>query len=128
MFLFYFKSLKVDTKFDLTPESSEGTKRAVLIGINYTGQQGELKGCHNDVLNMKEYIINVHGFEEDNITVLMDDGEHTEPTKDNIMAAYDKIAKDSKDGDVVFCHFSGNHTLINTLFDLETLCSIESHL
>ena len=109
MFLFYFKSFKVDTKFDLTPESSKGTKRAVLIGINYTGQQGELKGCHNDVLNMKEYIINVHGFEEDNITVLMDDGEHTEPTKDNIMAAYDKIAKDSKDGDVVFCHFSGNH-------------------
>jgi len=100
--------MDVDTRFDLTPANSTGTKRAVLIGINYVGQEGALSGCHNDVLNMKEYIINVHGFKEENIEVLMDDGAHTDPTKDNIMAAYDKIAKDSKSGDVVFCHFSGH--------------------
>lgn len=102
------RTMDVDTKFDLTPADSTGTKRAVLIGINYVGQEGALAGCHNDVLNMKEYIMNVHGFEEDNIEVLMDDGVHKDPTKDNIMAAYDKIAKDSKSGDVVFCHFSGH--------------------
>ena len=27
----------------------QGTKRAVMIGINYVGQDGELSGCHNDV-------------------------------------------------------------------------------
>ena len=32
---------------------------------------GELSGCWNDVLNMKKYIMDVHGFEEDNIVILM---------------------------------------------------------
>lgn len=102
------RTMSVNTKFDFTPEGSTGTKRAVMIGINYIGQNGELSGCHNDVLNMKEYIMNVHGFDEENISILMDDGVHTEPTKDNIMAAYDKIVKESKEGDVVFCHYSGH--------------------
>jgi len=26
----------------------------VLVGINYVGQQGELRGCHNDILLMME--------------------------------------------------------------------------
>jgi hypothetical protein len=25
-----------------------------MVGINYVGQNGELSGCHNDVLNMKK--------------------------------------------------------------------------
>ena len=37
----------------------------------------------------------------------MDDGVHTEPTKENILAAYEKLVSESEDGDVVFCHFSG---------------------
>jgi hypothetical protein len=68
---------------------------------------GELSGCHNDVLNMKKYIMDVHGFEEDNIVVLMDDGEHTEPTHHNIMNAYKKVIADAEDGDAIFLHYSG---------------------
>jgi hypothetical protein len=71
---------------------------------------GELSGCHNDVLNMKKYIMDVHGFEEDNIVVLMDDGEHTEPTHDNIMNAYKKVIADAEDGDAIFLHYSGHGT------------------
>ena len=34
-----------------------GKHRALLIGINYKGcGAGELKGCHNDVAQMREYI------------------------------------------------------------------------
>jgi hypothetical protein len=29
------------------PGNSTGRRRAILIGINYTGQQGQLSGCHN---------------------------------------------------------------------------------
>ena len=57
---------------------------------------------------MLEYIKNVHGFEDQNITILMDDGTHTEPTYANIMAAYKKVVSESKEGDVVFCHYSGH--------------------
>ena len=101
------KPIDVNADFALAQEGSDGTKRAVLIGINYVGQQGELSGCHNDVLNIKEYIMDVHGYEEENITVLMDDGEHETPTRENILAAFQKIAEDSEDGDAAFCHYSG---------------------
>lgn len=39
-------------KFHVVPEGSVGTKRAVMIGINYVGQEGELSGCQNDVQNV----------------------------------------------------------------------------
>ena len=35
-----------------------GNYKALLIGINYTGQEhGELKECHNNVAQMREYIV-----------------------------------------------------------------------
>lgn len=103
------RPLDVETKFDLSPENFTGTKRAVLIGINYVGSRyDELSGCHNDALHANEYIKNVHGFDDDNITVLMDDGKHTNPTRENIMAAYSKITTESKPGDVVYLHYAGH--------------------
>lgn len=43
----------LDHEFDIVPEGFTGTRRAVMIGINYCGQNpGELSGCHNDVLNV----------------------------------------------------------------------------
>lgn len=100
--------MDVDAKFDISQDGFSGTKRAVMIGINYVGQNGELAGCHNDVLNMKEYLMDVHEFEEDNMTVLMDDGVHADPTRDNIMDAYAQVVNDSEPGDVVYLHYSGH--------------------
>jgi len=102
------RPMDIETRFDLTPDDFSGTKRAVLIGINYVGQSGELSGCHNDVLNIIEYLKDVHGFEEENMTILMDDGSHENPTKENIIAAYKKIVEESQSGDVVFTHYSGH--------------------
>jgi len=102
------RPMDIHEKFHLVPEDSEGTKRAVMIGINYEGQAGELSGCQNDVKHMMEYLIDVHGFEAENITLLMDDGENTEPTRANILEAYEKLVGECEEGDVVFCHFSGH--------------------
>jgi hypothetical protein len=57
---------------------------------------------------MKKYIMDVHGFQEANITVLMDDGKHVRPTRENILAAYKKVVSQSQSGDAVFCHYSGH--------------------
>lgn len=100
--------MDVSQKFYIVPPKCTGQKRAVLIGINYEGQNGELSGCHNDCLNMKDYIMDVWGFEEENITVLMDDGEHYAPTRSNILSAYQQVVASSKSGDAVFCHYSGH--------------------
>ena len=104
------RPMDIHTQFDLVPPSCEGgTRRAILIGINYIGhKQGVLSGCHNDVKNMLEYIKNVHGFEDANCTVLLDDGQHTPPTKANILAAYRDIVSKTKPGDAVFAHYSGH--------------------
>lgn len=101
------RPLDIKQKFDIVPSDATGTRRAVIIGINYVGQQGQLSGCHNDAINMMEYIKDVHGFQEENIAVLLDDGEHTSPTRENILEAYKNLVAQSKAGDVAFCHYSG---------------------
>lgn len=46
----------LDEIFTLAPKDFSGTKRAVMIGINYIGDDpGELSGCHNDVLNVSHF-------------------------------------------------------------------------
>ena len=57
---------------------------------------------------MIEYLKECHGFKDENITILMDDGDHTEPTYRNIMAAYKRLVAESEPGDAVFCHYSGH--------------------
>lgn len=105
------RMIKVESPLKIVNDTDvygTGTKRAVLIGINYTGQQGELSGCHNDVKNMKEYLITVHGFEEQNMLILMDDNYHPNPTRMNILNAYRNLVRESKPGDTAFCHYSGH--------------------
>ena len=79
-----------------------------LIGINYIGQQGQLSGCHNDVGNIKKYLIKEHGFNESEMLILMDDGKHHPPTKRNIEDAFSRMTQYSKAGDVVLVHYSGH--------------------
>ena len=50
------RMINVEGPFKMVNETDSYTavRRAVLIGINYVGQQGQLSGCHNDVLNIKK--------------------------------------------------------------------------
>eukprot|EP00986_Skeletonema_menzelii_P013883 scaffold8574_cov131-Skeletonema_menzelii.AAC.6 len=103
--------INVSDPFDITPQSfdpSLNKQRALLIGINYKGQTGQLSGCHNDVHNVSQYLQEVQGFKEDNITMLMDDGMHKPPTKSAIISAFKRLVKQTKEGDVVFFHYSGH--------------------
>jgi len=102
------RMLDVSNPFEIVPPQSQGRRRAVLIGINYEGQQGQLSGCHNDANNIKRYLIQDQGFQEKDMLILMDDGRHHLPTKKNILEAFDRIVEYSKPGDVVFIHYSGH--------------------
>lgn len=92
----------------IVPPNANGTRRAVLIGINYVGQPNGLSGCHNDVRNIKEYLERVQGFQEKNMLILMDDGQHHAPTRKNIMDAFERLVQYSQPGDVLFIHYSGH--------------------
>lgn len=104
------RPLDIKEPFSLVPSSSDGdgTKRAVIIGINYEGQKGELSGCHNDANNVKEYLINEQGFSTSNITMLLDDGSHTSPTRNNILDAFLDLVTQTQAGDAAFVHYSGH--------------------
>ena len=77
----------------------QGNKKALLIGINYFGQSGELRGCVNDVNNIKQLIMS-RGFRESNMMILTDDQRdpRCHPTRHNIIEGIIvKILKGSLD-------------------------------
>ena len=84
----------------------------LTVGINYVGQQGQLSGCHNDVGNIKKYLIEHQGFREQEMLILMDDGRHHSPTKRNIEDAFKRITEYSQAGDTVFVHYSGHVRMV----------------
>jgi hypothetical protein len=95
--------------FKIVPDDFTGNRRAVMIGINYVGDNpGELRGCHYDALNMASYLKNCHGFTDDDFVLLLDDGKNIPPTHKNIMNAFHKLAADAQPGDALFVHFSGH--------------------
>ena len=105
------RNIDVNQPFELMNNKygGTGTRYAVLIGINYTShKQGRLSGCHNDVHNIKKYIMDVGKFEASNITILLDDGRSTPPTRENIMKVLDELCKKVKPGDTGFVHYSGH--------------------
>lgn len=62
-------------------------KKSLLIGINYTGSQNELRGCHQDVENVAEFL-RYRGFPSDSRSqvILRDDEEGPYyPTGHNIL-------------------------------------------
>jgi hypothetical protein len=83
-------------------------KKALLVGINYTGTQNELFGCINDVNSVKERINN-EGFTT--INTLTDLTVKT-PTRLNILDEFKKLLVDSEPGDLLFFLYSGHGSYI----------------
>jgi hypothetical protein len=83
-------------------------KKALLVGINYTGTSNELFGCINDVNSIKERISS-KGFTNINI---LTDLTTKKPTKANILLEFKNLLINSKAGDLLFFLFSGHGSYI----------------
>jgi hypothetical protein len=79
-------------------------KKALLIGINYTGTSNELFGCINDVNSVKERISSI-GFA--NINTITD-LTIKKPTKNNILTEFKSLLSNSQAGDLLFFLYSGH--------------------
>jgi metacaspase-1 len=90
-----------------------GTHRALLVGINYYGQQGQLSGCINDVQNVRQYLLEHQGFLPENITILADDGRCPSPTRQKIIHGLRQLVTQSSPGDSVYFHYSGHGGLLD---------------
>ncbi len=86
-----------------------GRRKALLIGINYFNQRGELRGCINDVRNMSAYLNENFGYAREDMVILTDDQQNpmSQPTKANILRAMHWLVKDARPNDSLFFHFSG---------------------
>ena len=59
-------------------------KSALLIGINYKKTRYELRGCINDINNIRELLINKYKYNKNNIKSLSEE-HNIKPTKQNII-------------------------------------------
>ena len=93
---------------------SVNKKIALLIGINYIGTESQLYGCQNDVIKMKDVLINNYGYKEENITMLIDKPEYIQPTASNIITQLNSIYISSSKEKIneIYIHYSGHGTNI----------------
>lgn len=87
-----------------------GRRKALLIGINYFNQRGQLRGCINDVKNMSTYLNGHFGYKREDMVTLTDDQQNpmSQPTKANILRAMHWLVKDARPNDSLFFHYSGH--------------------
>jgi metacaspase-1 len=90
-----------------------GRRKALLIGINYFGQRGQLRGCINDVKNMSGYLNGHFGYKREDMVLLTDDQQNpmSQPTKVNILRAMHWLVKDAQPNDSLFFHYSGTYVV-----------------
>lgn len=80
-------------------------KRAVLIGINrYRIPGADLRGCVNDVRNIRTALTRYFGFRSRDIAVLTD----FRATKTAMQRAISTLVASGRKGDVLYLHYSGH--------------------
>jgi hypothetical protein len=91
-----------------TPKQIEikNNKKALLIGINYTGTPYELTGCINDTNNIKDKL-SKEGFADNNIKILTDLTSKKATCK-NILQELKNLLINSQAGDLLFLLYSGH--------------------
>lgn len=119
-------------------------RRAFLVGINYRGTQCELSGCINDILMIKDLLINNYGYDEQNILIMSDDTVN-KPTAMNILNGWKWLISNTSSDDFgkkyipsnqddnmdLFFHYSGHGSQVrDTNGDEEdgkdeTICPID---
>lgn len=91
-------------------------KYALLIGSNYTATpSAALQGCINDVVNVRNTLIDAYGYQDANVIVLRDDDKSRLPTKYNILAAMNYFITIASATDTLWIHYSGHGSQIKCL-------------
>ncbi|KAL8339838.1 hypothetical protein RB601_006115 [Gaeumannomyces tritici] len=111
-------------------DSSKNRKRVSVSGDELTGP-GDLRGCVNDVLGVRHYLIKTMKMDPRNIKLLLapvdtedrnyefalpDNSEYEEPTYTNIVRALAEVPGYAKRDHLVFVHYSGHGGQATTVF------------
>lgn len=82
-------------------------KKALLIGINYKNSPAELRGCINDINDIKNILVENCDYQESNITVLTEEHQNM-PTRKNIESYINWLVTDIFSGDTILFYYSGH--------------------
>ena len=94
------------------------SRKALLIGINYTNSDNQLRGCYNDICAMRDYL-HTRGY---SIVMMSDNSDCNSsdrssdtllPTRDNIIAQMNLLVQNATAGDQLFMHYSGHGTSVS---------------
>jgi hypothetical protein len=94
-------------------------KRALLIGINYTGTQNQLNGCINDIKNINNVLTKSCDYQSSNIRILTDE-TNIKPTRANMESNIKWLASNCVAGDILFFYYSGHGSQIKDTTNDET--------
>jgi len=84
-------------------------KFALLIGSNYRNiPNARLYGCINDIINIKNMLIDAYDYTNSNIIVLRDDKPNLLPTRANIINNLTKVINESANYEELWIHYSGH--------------------
>ncbi|KAK2467497.1 hypothetical protein APHAL10511_000352 [Amanita phalloides] len=87
-----------------------GRRKALCIGINYLGQKNQLKGCVNDALNVRKFLMQNYGFRSSEIMLMTDESHEPRlhPTRQNMIAGMQWLVEGARPHDSLFLHYSGH--------------------
>ena len=88
---------------------SQGRQKALLIGINYFRQRGELNDCVNNAHSISQYLIEHFQYQREDMVILTDNhlSASSQPTKHNILCGMHWLVKNSQPDDKLFFYYSG---------------------
>ena len=81
-------------------------KKALLVGLNkyHPSLKADLRGCVNDVEHMRDILVNMFGFDPENIRVVIDD----RATFEGILERLYWLLEGSRRDDELVFHYSGH--------------------
>ena len=94
-------------------EKPQGKRMALLVGCSDydNADVSDLVGPANDVVLMRQLLVDFYDFGNDNIQTLANgEAADRQPTRDNILAALEAIIDKAARGDQIVVHFSGHGT------------------
>lgn len=106
------KVAELDDGANIPLSACTGNKKSLFVGINYAGTKSALRGCINDVHNIRGFVTSTYHFPEDaeHMLVLTDDQKDPTkiPTKANMLAGMQWLVAGAQAGDSLFFHYSGH--------------------
>uniref|UniRef100_A0A6C0DQ68 Peptidase C14 caspase domain-containing protein n=1 Tax=viral metagenome TaxID=1070528 RepID=A0A6C0DQ68_9ZZZZ len=100
------------------------TKKALLIGIDYfNNPTSQLRGCINDINNMRGMLIDAYNYLPANITMLRDDVKtpSLQPTFANILNNLKSLALQSSNLNEIWIHYSGHGSQIQDVANNDSI-------